>query len=170
MELLQSSLKSSISNMATVQNCDHPELTDTKEGYTRIVLGQDIRSCYAIAAGFEFRAHTASKVSYQYVLACLKQAFKMSAFGLYAPTIQPTESHWHAQRSKFKVSAVDRSQIDMTVLIRHEVGYLKSEITKSPDILHNVRMNYHDKTYTSTSRPTHVRIHGYHDNRSYVRR
>jgi len=64
MELLHFFPTSSISNMMAVRNCDRPGLTVTKVKY--FVLRQGVRSLYAIVSGFEFPAHTASKVSYQY--------------------------------------------------------------------------------------------------------
>lgn len=60
--------------------------------------------------------------------------------------MQPAEGRWDAQRSEFKVSAVNPTHIDMIFSIRYEFRYLNAEFTKSLDILHNVRTKYHDNT------------------------
>jgi len=58
------------------------------------------------------------------VLVCLIHASKTTSFSLYVSAIQPAEGRWDTQRSEFKVSAVNRTHIDMTFSIWHEVRYL----------------------------------------------
>ena len=52
--------------------------------------------------------------------------------------MQPAEGRLDAQRSEFKVSAVNRTHTDMIFSIRYEFKYLNAEFTKSPDTLFNL--------------------------------